>query len=71
MAMSRSQSKLSRKTDPIPSRNQINAGTSRPTQKMATSSDVELSPSSLLSYFHSVDPSSRTSLHLRGEAEGR
>jgi hypothetical protein len=49
----------------MPSRNQIKAGTIRPTQKMATSIEEELSPSSLLSYFHSVDPSSRTSLHLR------
>ena len=50
---------------PTPSRNQIKAGARSPTQKMATSIEVELSPSSLLSYFHSVEPSSRTSLHLQ------
>jgi len=60
-----SQSKERRKTEPMPNKNQMKAGMMRPTQNTATSMELELSPVSLLSYFHSVAPSSRTSLHLK------
>mmetsp|Transcript_4557 Transcript_4557/g.10330 ORF Transcript_4557/g.10330 Transcript_4557/m.10330 type:complete len:210 (-) Transcript_4557:43-672(-) len=65
VAMRSSQSKLSRKREPIPKRNHTMAGRMRPSQKTPTSSVVLCRLSSCASNFHSVEPSSRTSLHQR------